>query len=322
MDRPSKTVSDSSSCELISTQRVITEFVYCVQGPDILHPYASLEWTKCSGLPVDVSSANAVWLENKLFVFEIFGAKYRLYIYTRATDEWSTLDTPVCNSTLVTYRSKLVLVGGEELNGSVTNKLFTMISLGQWRETIPPMIEERSGATAVEYAGNILVAGGCVLSQLSTTSVEVYNGLHWTEAQCLCKLYCTIRSVVFNGQWYLMESDNNDNEVCYAPLDSLIPSSQVSEKPVPTVWKSLTDIPAEHAIPAVVGNRLIAMSDSVYAYSPHTQSWVIVGKMPFFEVISSVVFIPSKMELMVICLCNVYRANLKGTITVVCVAYP
>ena len=286
-------------------------------------------------MPVNIFSAKAVWLKNKLYMVESLEAKHRMYIYTPATDEWSTTNIPVHNSALVTYHSNLVLVGGRRKDtASATNKLFTMISLGQWRETIPPMSEERYHATAVEYKGNILVAGGCNESHLLNT-VEFYNGLHWALAQCLPKGCSSTRinSTVFDGQWYLMGAELNESTVCYVPLDSLVASSQASEKPVHYVWKRLTDVRATSAIPAVFGNRLIILSQhgsSISAYSPHTQLWVIVGETPSFEVKSCVVFIPSLKELMIIghktasSLCSVYRAHLTGTVTVACtcIAYP
>ena len=341
MDRPPTTVSISSSYNLID---IYTErFVCCVQGPDVLHPCASLEWTKCSDMPVKVFETKAVLLENKLYVVEIaLSSHYSnpgMYIYNLATDEWSDkIDIPMSCSAPIIYRSKLVLVGGEKINTSiVTNQLFTMISLGQWRETIPPMSEERFNATAVEYEGNILVTGGRRIYTISNT-VEVYNGLHWTKAQCLPKDMFIIKSIVFNGQWYMVEFGGNEYKVYYAPLDSLVASSQVSEKPVPSVWKRLASvplictipavIPAASTIPAVVGNRLIALdqySDSIYAYSPHTQSWVIVGKRPLnVKILSSFAgLICSQTEFMVIgctsiaSVSSIYRVQLKGTITVV-----
>ena len=258
-----------------------------------------------------------------------------MYIYSPATDEWSDkIDIPVNYCTPITYRSKLVLVGGRRKNtASVTNKLFTMISLGQWRETIPPMSEERYHVTAVEYKGNILVAGGYNTTHHFSNTVEVYNGLHWTLAQCLPKECSSIHinSTVYNGQWYLMKTQIKGSSVYFASLNSFVASSQVSGKSVPSVWKTLTDVPATSAIPAVVGNRLIALnehSDSIYAYSPRTQSWVIVGNTTSIRMISCVVLIPSLMELMIIGhktasrLCSVYRAHLKGTINVVCIANP
>ena len=215
----------------------------------------------------------------------------RLCIYTPTTDTWSVIDTPVYYFALVTYHSQLVLVGGMEYVGEesvrpVTNKLWTLTGRDRWRETLPPMTTKRYSASAVEFA-DILVAGGQDDKGRNVDIVEVYNGHHWTKVQCLPKPCCFMKSTVLNGHWYLMGGGGQEKEVYYASLDSLVASCQPSEKPLPSVWKRLPDVPHKRSSTAVFGNRLIAVrggylspSSSIHAYSPHTQSWVHVGDMP------------------------------------------
>ena len=272
----------------------------CCMQIDILHPLASLKWRECRRLPVGIRDAQAVWLGNKLYV----GGRVtsgnnreaaRLCIYTPTTDTWSVIDTPVYLFALITYHSQLVLVGGREYvgewrSGPVTNKLWTLIGHDQWRETLPPMTTKRCSVSAVEFADNIVVAGGQDDKGRNIDIVEVYNGHHWAKAQCgLPKPSYDMKSTVLNGHWYLMGGWEQGKEVYYASLDSLVASCQPSEKPLPSVWKRLPDVPHVWSSTAVLGNRLIAvegegeylpLSSSIHAYSPHTQSWVHVGDMP------------------------------------------
>jgi hypothetical protein len=248
---------------------------------------------------VDTRDAQAVWLGDELYVGGgwIPGSgrdMARLYIHTLTTDTWSHIDTPVYFFALVTYHSQLVLVGGRESaggyswrDGPFTNKLWTLIKHDQWGETLPPMARKRHHASAVEFADNILVAGGGDDKERIVNIVEVYNGHHWAEARRLPKLCCDMKSTVLNGHWYLMGGVGQGEEVYYASLDSLVASSQPSEKPLPSVWKKLPDIPCNYSSTVVFGNRLVAVgggypspSSSIHAYSPHTQSWVHVGDMP------------------------------------------
>ena len=243
--------------------------------------------------------AQAVWLGDKLYVGggltsgnNIRDAA-RLYIHAPTTDTWSHVDTVVYYFALVIYHSQLVLVGGRELvgeyliDGPVTNKLWTLTEYNQWRETLPPMTTKCHRASAVELADNIFVAGGEDDKGRNVGIVEVYNGHHWAEAQCLPKPCCVMKSTVLNGHWYLMGGRGKGEEVYYASLDSLAASCRPSEKPLPSVWKRLPDVPHVHSSTAVFGNRLIAVgggvypsSSSIHAYSPHTKSWVHVGDMP------------------------------------------
>ena len=241
-----------------------------------------------------MSDAQAVWLGDKLYVGGGWTSgnerdNARLYIHTPTTDTWSHIDTPVRYFALITYHSQLVLVGGKEFvgeykDGPVTNKLWTLTEDDQWRETIPPMTTKRDKVSAVEFADNILVAGGKDDNWRNISIVEVYNGHHWAEAHCLPRPRCATKSTVLNGQWYLMGGLRQGEGVYYASLDSLVASCRPSEKPLPSVWKRLPDVPHDHSSTAVLGNRLIAVggeaSSSIHAYSPHTQSWVHVGDMP------------------------------------------
>ena len=242
--------------------------------------------------------AQAVWLGDKLFMGGGWtsGSKRdeaRLYIYTPTTDTWSHIDTPVYRFALITYQSQLVLVGGmefvgEQRDGPVTNKLWTLTEHGQWRETLPPMRTKRQHASAVEFAGNILVAGGKDDKGRYTNIVEVYNGHHWAKAQCLPKACYDMKSTVLNGHWYLMGGERQGKEVYYASLDSLVASCLPSKKPLSSVWKRLPHVPIECSSIVVFGNRLIAVggrrysspSSPIHAYSPYNQSWVHVVNMP------------------------------------------
>ena len=118
---------------------------------DLLHPFASLEWRECKELPVGMDDAQAVWLEDKLYMgggytfytLESHRHEARLYIYTPTTNMWDAMDTPVYWFAITTYHSQLVLVGGREYvspgGGPVSNKLWTLDEIGL-QETLPPML--------------------------------------------------------------------------------------------------------------------------------------------------------------------------------------
>ena len=249
-----------------------------------------------------MQDAQAVWLGDKLYVGggDTSGRQRdnaSLYMYTPTTDTWSRINTPVYFYALITYRSQLVLVGGKEyagegIDGLVTNKLWTLTEDGQWSsETLPPMSAKRCRTSAVEFADNILVAGGADGKQKATAMVEVYDGHQWAKAQCLPKPLFVSTSAVFNGNWYLMGGCEKQKGVHYATLDSLVASCQPNEVPLPSLWKRLPDLPYGSSSAAVFGNRLVAVGGSgdsfdntipsILAYSSHTQSWVHVWDLPF-----------------------------------------
>ena len=281
----------------------------CLVQVDILHPLASLEWGQCAGPPVNVGSAKAVWLKDKVYVgggstsggTGSRGDAARLYIYSPATDTWTTLDTPVCWFALTTYHSQLVLVGGSEQFEDITNKLWTLSEDGQWQETFPPMPAPCGiFASAVSHGDHLLVISGYY------PKVYVYNGHHWASAQHPPERLTDTKSTIFNGHWYLM---GGGGIVYSCSLDSLLASCQPSETSQPSsVWKRLTDVPSGGCYPAVFGNRLVAVGESsltitsLHAYSSLTQSWVHMGDIPVTLLSSDTlcaVLLPSN-ELMIV----------------------
>ena len=221
----------------------------------------------------------------------------RLYIYSPATNEWTTLDTPVYWFVLTTYHSQLVLVGGNEYKligedtprgptyDQCTNKLWTLSEDGQWQETLPPMPTPCGNhASAVSHGDHLLVISrDC---HASSNKACVYNGYHWASVQHPPLCLHSTTSTIFNGHWYVMGMG-----VTYsASLDSLLASCQPSEtsQPSSTVWKDLACVPSGLDFPAVFGNTLVAVKApgvcyntiSLYAYSSVTKSWVDKGDTP------------------------------------------
>jgi hypothetical protein len=236
---------------------------------------------------VDIGGAQAVWLKDKVYVgggmiLGRFRSAARLYIYTPATDTWTTLDTPVYFFALTTYHSQLVLIGGMEyIGGNVleepSNKLWTLSEDGQWQETLPPMPTPCTYTSAVSHGDHLLV----ITDDYPTDKLYVYNDCHWASAQHPLQRLHPINSTVFNGHWYVM---GVGGIIYSASLDSLLASCQPSETSQPSsLWKRLTDVPNPWCFPTVFGNRLVAVgirttsiftTQSLYAYCSLTQEWV------------------------------------------------
>jgi hypothetical protein len=318
-------------------------FVLIVQV-DILHPLASLDWRECSGLPVDViGDTQAVCLNDKVYVggggwtFESTRDAARLYIYTPATDTWTTLDTPVRRFGLTTYHSQLVLVGGveyvdENYTGKQSNKVWTLSEDGQWQETLPPIPTHfPTCASAVSHGDHLLV----IAAYFPNCRIYVYNGHHWASAPLPQRLYY-VKSTIFNGHWYLMGTVLHESQktcVYSASLDSFLASCQPSETSQPSsLWKRLTDVPRGWCCPVEFGNRLVAVGVltstgttitgglnntytmiplSLYAYSSLTQSWVHMGDAPSIpiQVTPCAVLLPSN-ELMIVSGLTAFKSRL------------
>ena len=302
---------------------------------DILSPFTQLEWRECSELPVGMNHAQAVWLGGKLYVGGggTSGNKSdnaRLYVYTLSTDAWTCgIYTPVYWFSPIIYHSQLVLVGGEEYfdefsDGFVTNKLWTLTADDQWIEILPPMMTKRHSVSAVEFTNNIFVAGGVDDDESNLNIVEIYDGHHWSKAQCCLPKPC-FWAIILNRTWCVVGGVGQGKElyIYYASLDSLVDRCGPSQK---SVWRRLPGFPDKHSCIGVIGNRLVAVGgvfiscrSSIYAYSPYSRSWIHVGNIPFSLHSTCTTVLPTG-ELMVIggsnstsiWGSNVYKSSING----------
>ena len=312
------------SCVFKFIWTIVKLFLYA--QVDILHPLSSLEWRQCRGPPVDADGARAVWLKDKVYVgggaaSGSYRADTRLYIYCPATDTWTTLDTPVYWFALTTYHSQLVLVGGyeyvgENIDGDITNKLWTLSEDGQWQETLPPLPTPCGiFVSSVSHGDHLLVIG---IGDYPN-KVYVFNGHHWASAQPPPQRMDYIKSTVFNGHWYLLGGvlfSSQQTCVYSCSLDSLLVSCETSQPS--SLWKRLTNVPSRDCYPAVFGNRLVAAGGrgsppthtSLYVYSSLTQPWVLVGGVSSTGFSPCAVVLPSN-ELMVVRGQTAFKVTLK-----------
>ena len=222
--------------------------------------------------------SQAVCLNDKVYFSHrmlLLQNRGRLYIYTPASDSWDSIDTPVYNFALTTYRSQLVLVGGINCDDdSHSAKLWTLSEDGQWQETLPPMETACTNASAVSCGDHLLVIDG------DCKKVEVYYGHNWAKAQSLPEQVYGVMCTVYHDNLYVMVWSG---KVYSASLHSLIASCQPSETSQPSsVWKKLPNVPDSYCYPTVFGKRLTVIGMSgICAYSPSTQSWISVGDNPY-----------------------------------------
>ena len=252
----------------------------------------------------------------------------KLRVYTPTADTWSTMDTPTYHFALVIYHSQLVLVGGikyvGERLGPLTNKLWSLSECGNWEETLPPMITKRHSASAVSRGDHLLVAGGTTFDPLDVVEVFVYSDHRWVNTQPLPIPCQNMKSVVFNGYWYLM-GGSRDQNVYFVSLDLLIASCQPLGE-TSYEWKKLPGVLHGQFSPAVFGNRLTVVvgdcitqpNSAVLAYSPSIESWVHVGNVPLIGDSSTCTIGLPTGELIVIGSDNHIIVNLKGMIVLVC----
>ena len=261
----------------------------CLQF-DILHPLTSIQWREARRLPVGMSHAQSVVMGHNVIVGggQTSGGSTAIdttvYEYDINRDYWGIHSiAPTYQSALTTYSSQLVLAGGMEVaSPSLTNSVHVFEN-GMWCPSIPAMTVARHGASAVSIGQHLIVAGG--VSTNRTDIVEVFDGHSWSTAQSLPQGCWKMQSVVSNYVWYVCGGRMQDREVYSAPLQSIVESTRDTQS---TVWTTLPPTPHKCSSIALIGEQLLALggeslqlhTSAVHAFSPHSQSWPLVGDLP------------------------------------------
>ena len=290
---------------------------HCTPQVTLLHPRATLEWRQCTSLPVEMCDAQAVVLNNKVYVGGGFTGDNttlsNIYTYDPTMDTWETLQSPTRYSALTTYHNKLRLVGGVEASTHQTTNQLWVFEEGEqtWTQPLPPMPTRRWGASAVSTQDHLIVAGGHSSRHLNTVdTVEVFDGLQWVTADPLPKSCRNMKSTIHDGHYYLMGGDGQGTSVFYTSLQSLVdkatqhPPTSPTNTDQPSVWKTLPNTPHQCSSTTIFGGALVAVGglhyqSSLHLYSPLTQSWLPAGEMPVGVTSTCTVTLPTG-EMMVI----------------------
>ena len=187
---------------------------------------------------------------------------------------WSELSLPpdVWHSTLTTYQSQLVLVGGV-IKGERTNKVWTSADGHNWHQSLPPMSRCRFWPKAVSSASPecLIVVGG---DDVSDRTIEILFSGKWISVPKELS-YCHDQITIHNGSLYLYDRSSNVMYCCM--IESLL--GEDHEK----YWKTipLPILPLSHRYNSFVvlsfeQHLLAVCKESTYVYSPGAQSWVFM----------------------------------------------
>ena len=286
---------------------------FCSSTQVPLHPGAPLKWEHCADLPVGMCDAQAVVLGNKVYVgggdTHTFATRCNIYSCDFTGDiSWKTLKCPTRGSALTTYQERLVLVGGwNPSTNTPTNQLRVRKDDETWTQPLPPMSTPRSKASAVSIEQHLIVAGGTddKLRLSAVDVVEVYNGQQWVTTDLLPKCCYSIKSVLYDGFFYLLGGTGQDKSVFQCSVQELIEQA-TPHPPKRSTWNTIRDAPYEFCSVATFGGALVAVGgddnghkNSLHMYDPLTQSWVHAGELPLAVHSTCTVTLPSG-EMMVI----------------------
>ena len=126
-----------------------------------------LEWRTCATLPAPLIGANAVVLENVIYVSggegpDEFASRY-VFAYHFLENKWTSLPALThSHGVPVVVSNQLVIIGGKDIKSKkLTNQVSTYNqNEHKWESVYPNLGKERYAPLAVTYKHYVIVAGG------------------------------------------------------------------------------------------------------------------------------------------------------------------
>ncbi len=191
---------------------------------------------------------------------------------------WTTTDAPYVASSLTTYQSKFVLVGGSHPSTwEPTNSLLTSTTGLDWKPSLRAMPTRRYWPSSVSGGSPevLVVAGGCDSHHKWLDVVEVLLNDHWTTADSLPSSCRDMRSTFHEGNFYFTGGVCKREILFVCTLESLLASASNGRTRRQTIWRPVTTLTEILAIVSYVSN-LIGIDDysTIRSYSNKTEEWI------------------------------------------------
>ncbi len=205
-------------------------------------------------------------------------SNYRTLHISTDLHSWTTTDAPYDCSSLTTYQSKFVLVGG--LNPSTrerTNSLLTSTTGLDWKPSLRAMPTPRSWPSSVSGGSPevLVVAGGWGSHYEDLDVVEVLLNDHWTTADSLPSSCYDMQSTFHEGNFYFTGGTLKWKILFICSLESIIASASNGRTRRQTIWRTVTTLTAIFAIISYVSNLIgIDGYSTIRSYSNKTEEWI------------------------------------------------
>ncbi len=201
---------------------------------------------------------------------------YDWHILHISTDlhSWTTTRAPYIDSSLTTYQSKFVLVGGRHSPGT-TNSLWTSTTGLDWKPSLRAMPTPRYKSSSVSGGSpEVLVVAGGQGSHGKLDVVEVLLNDHWTTADSLPSSCWNMRSTFHESNFYFTGGYGNWKILFICSLESIIASASNGRTRRQTIWRTVTTLSEILAIVSYVSNLIGISYYTISSYSNKTEEWI------------------------------------------------
>ncbi len=205
-------------------------------------------------------------------------SNYRTLHISTDLHSWTTTHAPYEGSSLTTYQSKFVLVGGVHPSTyEATNSLLTSTTGLDWKPSLRAMPTRRYWPSSVSGGSPevLVVAGGQGSCGEWLDVVEVLLNDHWTTAYSLPSSCYNMRSTFHEGNFYFTGGLDKEKILFICSLESIKASASNGRTRRQTIWRTVTTLTKILAIVSYVSNLIgISYSSTIRSYSNKTEEWI------------------------------------------------
>ncbi len=203
---------------------------------------------------------------------------YRTLHISTDLHSWTTTSAPYDGSSLTTYQSKFVLVGGwHPSTRKLTNSLLTSTTGLDWKPSLRAMPTRRYWPSSVSGGSPevLVVAGGSDSHGENLDVVEVLLNDHWTTADSLPSSCWDMQSTFHDGNFYFTGGIGKREILFICSLESIIASASHGRTRRQTIWRTVTTLTDILAIVSYVSNLIgIHEYSTISSYSNKTGEWI------------------------------------------------
>ena len=217
---------------------------------------------------------------------------YLIQQYSPTDDTWYTLPpAPVYYFGMGDLNGQLVIVGGRTRQGVVTGKVHTLNSSTQkWVESIAPMPTARSRPAVFSQPSCLTVVGGGDQHYTSLSDVEIFlphtSQWHKMTSPAPSPLYGMTTTVINNKCFIAEYGSTKVYQLCMSLQQTTTDSANTPQ--VITEWTNLCDLPHKGCGLGSINGCLLAVGGvgwrnpitTILGFSPITNTWKTVGKLP------------------------------------------
>ena len=251
----------------------------------------NIKWEAGAPTPMGRDSHTAVWLNGLVYVGGGFWINSNIIdSYNPVSNLWSApINTPYRYFAMTTLNNKLLIAGGENNSGKITNQILT-IDYGQLKN-YTKMTMARKHATAAGHHGMLIITGGMDDKYKRFSSTELFDSTNeqWFTCSNLPNPCSSLKSVIVDNIIYLLGVADKDGHcspaVFTAPLNTL---SRHQLK-----WNNHQDTPWCRSAPVIInGTQLLLvgggkMIGDKYTYTTDvcklnkvSHTWEAIGHIP------------------------------------------